>query len=61
MTSMKLELNFLHGLGIVLYKKNSNVLDEIWDLIESVSEGFHSYSLKINNVLPLQASKCSMP
>ena len=26
-----------------------DVLDEIWDLIESVSEGFHTYSFKVEH------------
>ena len=30
-----------------------DVLDEIWDLIESVSEGFLTYSFKLDKVYPV--------
>ena len=35
-----------------------DVLDEIWDLIESVSEGFLTYSFFSNKCIPMQRKTC---
>ena len=34
-----------------------DVLDEIWDLIESVSEGFPTYSLTDNSIIYVRSSR----
>ena len=40
-----------HLYGIAVHLAVSGVLDEIWDLIESVSEGFPTYSFRLAALL----------